>query len=78
MEPDIKGIKNVEVRILSQWHLQLSYNLSISIVKSDELRVFPHVLHLPSWARIISLIGLKLIILEIIVPHLPQITSVEG
>jgi hypothetical protein len=54
------------------------YNLSISIVKSDGLRAFPQVLHLQPWLRNTSRIGLKLIIFDIIAPHLPHITSVEG
>jgi hypothetical protein len=54
------------------------YNLSISIVKSDGLRIFPQVLHRQPCVRNISRIGLKLIIFDIIAPHLPQITSVDG
>ncbi len=40
--------------------------------------MLPHVLHFPPWARNISLIGLRVMILDIIAPHLPQITSAEG
>jgi hypothetical protein len=40
--------------------------------------VFPQVLHRQPFVRNTSRIGLKLIIFDIIVPHLPQITSVDG
>jgi hypothetical protein len=40
--------------------------------------VFPQVLHRQPFVRNMSRIGLKLIIFDIIVPHLPQITSVDG
>lgn len=57
---------------------QSSYIFSISIVKSAGFRLFPQVLHFPSMVRKMSLMGLRLIILDIVVPHLPQIISVEG
>jgi hypothetical protein len=54
------------------------YSFSTSIVKSEGLRLFPHDLHLLSCVRKMSRTGLKLITFERIVPHLPQITSVDG
>ena len=47
-------------------------------MKSDGFRVFPHVLHFPSWVRKISLIGLRLITFDIVEPQNPQTTSVKG
>ena len=47
-------------------------------MKSEGLRLFPHTLHLLSCVRKMSRTGLKLIIFERVVLHLPQITSVDG
>lgn len=47
-------------------------------MKSDGFRVFPHVLHFPSWVRKISLIGLRLITFDIVEPQNPHTTSVKG
>lgn len=55
-----------------------AYNFSTSIVKSAELRLFPHTLHLLSCVRKMSRTGLRLITFDRVVPHLPQITSVDG
>ena len=48
------------------------------IVKSEGFKETPHLLHLPLKGLMLSLTDLRLIILLILVPQLPQIISIDG
>jgi hypothetical protein len=54
------------------------YCFSKSIVNSEGLSAFPHILHRPLVGLRISFIDFKFIILLITEPHFPQTISMDG
>lgn len=54
------------------------YCFSRSIVNSEGLSAFPHILHRPLVGLRISFIDFKFIILLITEPHFPQTISMDG